>query len=129
MTVAIGIASIALFLFAFWRLDLVRVAAGALATARTALATMRDGSLDDATREKRVQAASIRLTGAFVSIAVRGAVALGVSLLPIWLGDVSGLAAGGEVIGFLSRWDVILIASAVIVAGYALRARLSAQRS
>lgn len=129
MTVAIGIASIALFLFAFWRLDLVRVAAGALATARTALATMRDGSLDDATREKRVQAASIRLTGAFVSIAVRGAVALGVSLLPIWLGDVSGLAAGGEVIGFLSRWDVILIASAVIVAGYVLRARLSAQRS
>lgn len=129
MTVAIGIASIALFLFAFWRLDLVRVAAGALATARTALATMRDGSLDDATREKRVQAASIRLTGAFVSIAVRGAVALGVSLLPIWLGDVSGLAAGGEVIGFLSRWDVILVASAVIVAGYVLRARLSAQRS
>lgn len=129
MTVAIGIASIALFLFAFWRLDLVRVAASALATARTALATMRDGSLDDATREKRVQAASIRLTGAFVSIAVRGAVALGVSLLPIWLGDVSGLAAGGEVIGFLSRWDVILVASAVIVAGYVLRARLSAQRS
>jgi len=129
MTVAIGIASIALFLFAFWRLDLVRVSSGAVTTARTALAAMRDESLDDAAREKAVQAASIRLTGAFVSIAVRGAVALGVSLLPIWLGDVGGLAPGDEVINFLSRWDVILIASVVIVAGYVLRARLSAQRS
>jgi len=129
MIAAIGIASIAVFLFAFWLLDLVRVASGAIMIAHEALATIRDEALDDAVREKAVQAASIKLMGAFVSIALRGALALGASLLPIWLADLGGLAPGNEVIGFLSRWDVILIASAVIVAGYVLCARLWAPRS
>ena len=129
MIAAAGIASIVLFLIALWRLGLVRIAQGALATAQGALTTMRDPALDDAAREKAVQAASLRLMGTFASIVLRGALALGVSLLPIWLADLAGLAASGEVIFFLSRWDVIAVASVVIVAGYVVRVRLWAPTS
>lgn len=129
MIAAVGIASIVLFLIALWRLGLVRVAAGALATAQGALAVMRDASLDDAAREKAAQAASLRLLGIFFSITWRGGLSLGISLLPIWLADISGQAASAEVIGFLSRWDVIGIASAVVVAFYVVRVRLWAPTS
>ncbi len=129
MIAAAGIASIVLFLIALWRLGLVRVATGAAATAQGALAVMRDPALDDAAREKAVQTASLRLMGIFVSIVWRGGLSLGISALPIWLADLSGLAASGAVIDFLSRWDVIGIASAVIVAGYVVRVRLWAPTS
>ena len=129
MIAASGIASIVLFLIALWLLRLVPVASGAIATAQGAMAAMRDPALDDAAREKAVQAASLRLMGSFASIVVRGALSLGVSLLPIWLADVTGLASGAAVIDFLSRWDVIIIASVVIVAGYVVRIKLWAPTS
>jgi len=124
MIPAVGIASILLFLVALWLLRLVPTAAGALATAQGAVAAMRDPALDDMAREKAVQAASLRLMGAFASIVARGALSLGASLLPIWLADLTGLAAVGAVIDFLSRWDVIVIATVVILAGYVIRVRL-----
>lgn len=129
MIAAVGIASIVLFLVALWLFRLVPTAAGALATAQGAVGAMRDEALDDAAREKAVQSASLRLMGAFASIVVRGALSLGASLLPIWLADVAGLAAGNDVIDFLSRWDVIIIATVVIVAGYVIRIKLWAPTS
>jgi len=129
MIAATGIASIALFLVALQLTRLVRVSGGAIATARGALEAMRDPALDDAAREKAVQRASLRLMGAFALIVAGGAGSLAVSLLPIWLADITGLAASGDVIGFLSRWDVIAIASAVIVAGYLAWVRLWAPKS
>lgn len=121
MIVATAAASIGVFLVALWLSGVVPASASALAIARGALGAMRDSGLDDAAREKAVQRASLRLIGTFVSILVRGAVAIGASLLPIWLADVAGLAANDQVIDFLARWDVIVIASSVIVLGYLVR--------
>ena len=129
MIAAVGIVSIVLFLIALWLLRLVPVASAAVATARGAVAAMRDPALDDAAREKAVQAASLRLMGAFASIVVRGALSLGASLLPIWLADLTGLASGWAIVDFLSRWDVIVVASVVIVAGYVVRVKLWAPTS
>lgn len=129
MIAATGIASILVFLVALWLLRLVPVASGAMTTARGALDAMRDEALDDAAREKAVQKASLQLMGAFVSIVVRGAVSLAASLLPIWLADRLALAADTDVIAFLSRWDVIVIASVVIIAAYVAWVRLWAPTS
>lgn len=129
MIAAVGVASILLFMIALWLLRLVPVASGAVATAQGAMAVMRDPALDDAAREKAVQAASLRLMGTFASIVMRGALSLGVSLLPIWLADISGLASGEAVIGFLSRWDVIVTATVVICVGYVVWVRLWAPKS
>lgn len=129
MIVATAAASISVFLVAFWLSGVVPASASALAIARGALGAMRDAGLDDAAREKVVQRASLRLIGTFVSILVRAAVAIGASLLPIWLADVAGLAANEQVIDFLSRWDVIAIASIVIVLGYLVRVWLWATDS
>lgn len=127
MMVATAVAAIGVFLVAFWLFGVVPASAGALAIARGALAAMRDTELDDAAREKTVQRASIRLLGTFVSIVVRGALAVGASLLPIWVADAAGFAKSDQVIAFLSRWDVIVIASIVIVLGYLVRVRLWAR--
>jgi hypothetical protein len=121
MIVVTAAASIGVFLVALWLSGVVPASASALAIARSALGALRDTGLDDAAREQAVQRASIRLTVIFVSILVRGAVAIGASLLPIWLANAAGLAASDQVIDFLSRWDVIVIASIVIVLGYLLR--------
>lgn len=124
MIAATALASIVAFLVALWLSGVVRVGAGVVATAQGAVATMRDQALDDRAREKAVQGASLRLMGAFVSIVVRGALTFAVSFVPIWLASVAGLASIAEVTEFLARWDVIVIGSAVIVAGWLLWRRV-----
>jgi hypothetical protein len=119
--VATAAASISVFLVVLWLSGVVPASASALAIARGALGAMRDARVDDAAREKAVQRASLRLIGTFVSILVRGAVAIAASLLPIWVADVSGFASSDQVIEFLSQWEVIVIASIVIVMGYLVR--------
>lgn len=124
MIVATAAAAICAFLIAFHYFRVVPIAARALAITREAWGVMRDPAFDDAARERAVRAASLRLFGTFFSILARGLLALAVSLLPIWLADASGLAARERTIDFLSRWDVILISSVVIVLGYIVQARL-----
>ena len=121
MIAATATASIIVFLVALWLARVVPASAGAVAIARGALAAMRDAELDDAARERAVRRASLQLLATFFSILVRGAVAIGASLVPIWLADAASLAASDQVIEFLSRWDVIVIASIVIVIGYLVR--------
>lgn len=121
MIVVTAAASISVFLIALWLARVVPTSAGAVTIARGALGAMRDTELDDAAREKAVQHASLQLLGTFVSILARGAAAIAASLVPIWLADVTGFAASDQVIAFLSRWDVIVIASIVIVIGYLVR--------
>jgi hypothetical protein len=124
MIQATAAVSICAFLAALWLARVVPASAGAVAVAHRALEAMRDAELDDTAREKAVRRASLQLFGTFVSILLRGGFAIGVSLVPIWLGNVSGLAPGDQVIAFLSRWDVIAIASIVITIGYLIRMRL-----
>ena len=103
------------FIVAFALLGIVRVASGVLATARNALGAMKDDDLSDEEREKIVQAASIKLLGAFFSILLRSVGALLAAFLPIWLAGMTGLASEDAVLAFLSRLDVILITTVVIL--------------
>jgi hypothetical protein len=121
---ATAVASIAFFAAALWFSGVVRVAAGVLATTHRAVAVMRDGSLDDMAREQAIRRASMKLMADLASILVRGAFSLAASLLPIWLGEATALADADAVFAFLARWDVILVASGVMVVGYLARIRL-----
>jgi hypothetical protein len=116
--------AVLLFAFALDRVRVVPVVGEMLATARGAAATMKDSALDDRAREKAVQRASIQLFSHAASIFGRAALALIVSLIPMVIGDQLGLTTMGGVIAFLSRFDVILIASVGFIVLYFARMRM-----
>jgi hypothetical protein len=124
VTLAAASASVIVFAVALWLFGVIRVGSGVLVTARSALAAISDESLDDLAREKAVQKASLSLLGAFVSIALRSILALLASFLPIWLASLTGRTSVDEVMQFLSRWDVVLIASLLMIAVYVIGRRL-----
>lgn len=123
MIIWVALISVVLFLIAFWRLKISRVGADALKTSRIAMATMGDKSIDDDTREKMIQSASIKLFGSFFSILIRSILTLAISVLPIWLADLTGIARMDAVFGFLARIDVIVIISVAMIGGYILLMR------
>jgi hypothetical protein len=122
--VAIAIATLAILAVALWVSGVMRVSAGVLSTTRNATAILRDPALDDMAREKAMQRTSLKLLADFGSILLRGGISLAVSFAPIWLADVTGLASSRAVMDFLSRVDVVVVASIVMVAGYLLRVRM-----
>lgn len=124
MIVATAVATLAILAVALWLSGVMRVSAGVLSTTQNAAAIMRDPALDDLQREKAMQRASLRLLADFGSILFRGVLSLAISFVPIWLADVAGLASSRAVIEFLSRTDVIIVASIVMVAGYVIRVRM-----
>ena len=85
---------------------------------------MRDPSLDDASREKSIQKFSINLFGSFASILIRSIATLLLAALPVYIADQLGVVKASEVTDFLSRWDVIVILTLVICAGWFLKSRL-----
>lgn len=129
MITATAIASIGFFVGAFLLCRVTDVAAGALSTAKEAATAMRDKSLGDEERERTAQKAAVDLAKAFVSILLRSALALLASFLPIWLAGWAGLADGAEVLAYLSRWQVIAIASIVVIASYLVWIRLWPSKS
>lgn len=124
MIIAIALTSVVIFLLAFAVLGIIPVASNATRTAREAVATLRDPALDDEAREKSIQKYSISLFGSFASILIRSIAALLFAALPVYAADRLDFAAADEVTQFLSRWDVIVLLSAVICTGWYLKSRL-----
>lgn len=124
MTAAVAIASILAFVAVFWKAGVVEAARKAIATASQAGRVMSSKELDDHTKEKEVQKAALGLVGSVFSIAIRSLVALAAAALPIYGADAAGLAGADAVIDFLSRWDVIIVATVVMIALYVAGRRL-----
>jgi hypothetical protein len=117
--------AVLLFLAAFKLLRVPEAAGRAIRTARAAVIAMRDPLLSEEVRERTVQRASISLIGSFVSIVLRGAGALLASLAVIFGFEVAGLGRSEEIIGFLSRWDVLAVSTVAITAAWLLQRRLA----
>ena len=124
MTGIVAVTSLGVFILALWILRVVPVSARAIFVAQGAVAIIRDHRYDDAAREKAVQHASLKLLKVFFSLLSRGSLTLLASLAPIFLADISGLVASENVIVFLSRIDVIIIATIAITTGYFVVKRL-----
>lgn len=102
-----AIGSIIVFIFALRISGVVQVGHRVLATVRGAVAVMRDDSLDDEIREKKLQRASLQLFGAFISMLIRSAFVFLASLLSILLASLVGLAEIEDVIFLRSRQIVL----------------------
>jgi hypothetical protein len=124
MVAIVAVVSIAVFLVAFSVLQIVAKCKSAINVAQGAVDTIKNPALTDLDREKFVQKASVTLIGLFVSILIRSSVSLVIAAVPIWTAAEFELARSEEVIGFLSRWDVILLSSLIIVIMLALWHRL-----
>lgn len=124
MIIAIACTSILAFLVAFRFLGIIPVASRAIGTAREAGSVMRDPNLDDDAKEAAVQKASLSLFKSFGSLVVRVVLLLLSAFLPIFLADMFGLVPDEAVIGFLLRWDVLVITSVVIIGAVYLGKRL-----
>jgi hypothetical protein len=116
--VAVAAVSILAFVLVFWKVGVVDAARKAIATASHAGKVMATKDLSDEIKEKEVQKSAIGLLGSVVSIAWRSAVSLIGAALPIYAAAAAGLASDDAVIDFLSRWDVIIVVSVAMIAGY-----------
>ena len=124
MLVLITAVSILCFMIAFWLVGIVPVAREAIATVRTAMASMRDPALDDLAREKAAQSAALRMIRFSGALILRSLLALAAAAVPIFAADALGLAPAERSLAFMARWDVILVASVAVLALYFALRRL-----
>lgn len=124
MIAAVAIASILAFVIVFWKAGVVPAAQKAIATASHAGKVMSSKELDDDVKEKEVQKSAIGLLGSVASITIRSVLALIAAAVPIYGAEAAGLVSSDAVIDFLSRWDVIIIVSVVMIAGYIVGRRV-----
>lgn len=116
--IIVAAASIGVFLVVFQLAGVVPVAKRAITESRGAIQAMRDPDLDELTRERTVQKAAIQLLIVSGSIILRSLLALAAAFIPIVLADWVGIASRAATLAFMERWDVILIASLVVIFGY-----------
>lgn len=124
MLIAITAASILCFMIVFWLADIVAVARRSIETARTAMQVTRDPTLDELAREKAVQSAALKMIGFAASLIGRSLLALAGAAVPIFAADWLGLMPVADTLAFMERWDVILIASLIVIASYIAIRRL-----
>lgn len=122
--ILIAASSIGGFLLAFWLAGVVPAAKSAIATTQGALQALRDPDLDELTREHTVQTAAIRLVVASGSLILRNLVALTTAFVPIFAADWAQIAPQADMIAFMGRWDVILIATVVVTLGVVVVVRI-----
>lgn len=120
----VAAASIGAFVLVFWLAGVVPAAKGAIATMQNAVGAMRDPALDELARERAVQSAAVRLLVAAGSLILRSLLALAAAFVPILAADMADVVPQAASLAFLERWEVILIATLVIVLGYGVGSRV-----
>ncbi|HVH26926.1 MAG TPA: hypothetical protein VM818_09210 [Vicinamibacterales bacterium] len=118
MIVLTAIVSLGTFFGGFWLSGVGRIASDVLVTTRQAASTMRDDSLDEATREKVMRRSSLRLVSHMSALLIRSAAAVAAALAPILLAHAAGLVQAQRVFAFLSRWETALATTIVAGAAY-----------
>lgn len=118
MVYAVACLAIAVFMAALIIFRIVAVATDAVNISRGVMRTLSDPELDDTHREKAMQKASLSLLGKFVSITIRGAAALLLSFLAIYLADLTGMADTQEVVTLLSSPEAIIVTTVILTAAW-----------
>lgn len=85
-----------LFVLAFHFLKIVPATKDSVAVARGAFDAVRSRSVSDEEKEAASRQAAAQLFGGFISILIRSAAALAISLLPVLFGATTGLFTIGE---------------------------------
>lgn len=120
MLVGVYIAGIVLFVLAFSMTRLASSFGRVMAIARRATRTISDNQLDDHDKERVARQAAVQLLGQAGMITLKGAITVACALFPFWLADVLALQPWDEAMSFALRWDVLLITSVLMLAGWLL---------
>lgn len=124
MLIAVAAASMLVFVLAISRSGLLAVCVAVVSEARQATRVLRDPGLDDLEKERRARRAAARLFGFSISILLRGALVLGLTLVPIGAADLAGLAPAHAVLDWMVRPEVIVSTSVALIGGYFAGRRL-----
>ena len=73
-----------------------------------------DANIDDDTKEKKIQAAAINMLKSSFILLVKLSIILSVTILPLWVADIAGLADFAETSRYSLRIDVLLITTVVV---------------
>ena len=124
MTVVAAFSAVVCFLLAFQRLGVPKVASRALRTSRQGFESMRNEAISDTEKEMAVRRASVHLFRSVLSITTRTAGAFLISLGPLLLFGLTGLASVDHVAGFLATWPAIISISILMTAWFVVWRRL-----
>ena len=108
--------AVILFCTAFYFTHIIATCTQIIAVAQTSVVTIIDKNIDDATKEKATQAAAINLLKSSFFLLIKLAVTFGVTVLPLLLADIAGLASFSETSDFSLRFDVLFITTIVVTA-------------
>jgi hypothetical protein len=120
MVYVVATLAVVVFMAALVMLRIVAVAMMAVDTSRGVMRTLSDPQLDDTHREQALQKASLSLLGNFVSITLRGAAALVLSYLAVYLADIAGVAETEEVLQLLASPEAIIVTTLVLTAAWVI---------
>lgn len=118
MIVVAGFSAVVCFLLAFQRLGVPAAASRALRTSRRGFESISNEAMSDAEKERAVRQASIHLFQSVLSMSARTAGAFLVSLIPLLLFQLTGLASIDDVAGFLATWPAIISISILMTAWF-----------
>jgi len=116
VVLAVYCLAVILFCAAFYFTKLVATCQQVIAIAQTAAKTIVSKELDDDTKEKATQEAAVNMIKAAFVLAVKLAIVLGLTVLPLWAADYAGLASLKATIEFSLRLDVLLITTVFVAA-------------
>ena len=124
MTIVVTALSVLAFIAAFELLALLPKAQEAIAVSRRTATVMADATLDEAAKEKAVQAAALALMKGFFGLVLRIAGILAAAYVPIFLADITGLLPESEALAFMLRLDVIAVTTVLVIVVVWLASRL-----
>lgn len=116
MVLAVYCLAVILFCAAFYFAKLVATCQQVISIAQTATKTIVSKELDDEAKEKATQEAAVSMIKAAFVLAIKLAIVIGLTVLPLWAADYAGLASLNATIEFSLRLDVLLITTVFVAA-------------
>lgn len=118
MVLVVYVAGILLFVLAFRFTQLASSFGQVMAIVRQAIRVVTDSQLDDHDKERVARHAALQLFKQAALITLKGVITVICALFPFWLADALALQPWNEAMTFALRWDVLLITTALMVAGW-----------
>lgn len=118
MLLGVYLAGVVLFVLAFSITRLSSSFGQVLTIVQHATRVMTDSQLDDNDKERAARKYALQLLREAALIALKGLIIVLCALFPFWLADVLALQPWDEAMRFALRWDVLLITTVVMVAGW-----------
>ena len=118
MVLGVYLAGIVLFILAFSVTRLSNSFGQVMAIIQQAIRVITDSQLDDHEKERAARHAALQLLKQAALITLKGAITVICALFPFWLADALALQPWNEAMTFALRWDVLLITTVLMVAGW-----------